>query len=116
MALRGGRNLAMKVPPTEWSNTVTFYRDVIGLPVIHSSSGSITFEFGSNRLWIDSVDGLQRAEIWLEIISDALESDEDQLTRACVTRCDDVETLPEQFPGFWIRNPAGLVHLVTSSE
>ena len=33
-----------------------------------------------------------------------------------VQRCDAVEELPEGFPGFWIRSPAGQVHLVCAEE
>jgi hypothetical protein len=30
----GGRNIAMKVPPHQWDETVRFYRDVVRLEVI----------------------------------------------------------------------------------
>jgi hypothetical protein len=33
-----------------------------------------------------------------------------------VVRCDEVEKLPPDLDGFWIMNPAGIVHLVCSPE
>lgn len=72
----GGRNIAMKVPPHVWDTTVQFYRDVIGLRVLERAPTlppSVGFEFGSNQLWVDRVDGLSQAEIWLELSTDDLQ-------------------------------------------
>lgn len=55
----GGRNIAMKVPPYKWEATVQFYRDVLGLKVIEHAPTvppSVSFEFGTNQLWIDRVE------------------------------------------------------------
>ena len=43
-----GRNIAMKVPPSQYEATVAFYRDVLGFPLIDEFAPSIVFEFGSN--------------------------------------------------------------------
>jgi hypothetical protein len=45
--------------------TIQFYRDVIGLKEITKHAPSIGFEFGPNNLWIDRVNGISQAEIWL---------------------------------------------------
>ena len=106
----------MKVPSAMWAKTVAFYRDGLGLRESNSSTTSVVFEFGSNRLWIDCVESMDQAEIWLEVVTDQFANDEQRLMSAGAIRCDDVEPLPEGFEGFWIRNPAGLVQLVTSTE
>ena len=50
---RGGRNIAIKVPPHEWEKTTAFYRDILGLPLIESMPdgiATVVFQFGSNQL------------------------------------------------------------------
>jgi hypothetical protein len=36
----GGRNIATKVPPHQWTATVAFYRDTLGLPELDNPFGS----------------------------------------------------------------------------
>lgn len=108
-----GRNIAMKVPPHQFETTVAFYRDVLGLPHIESYERSECFWFGSIRLWIDRVDRLSQAEIWLEIQSDDTDKAARALEAAGVVRCDEIEPLKASFDGFWIANPAGIVHLIS---
>ncbi|OOG23724.1 hypothetical protein B1C78_10605 [Thioalkalivibrio denitrificans] len=107
---RGGRNIAMKVPPHLYDATVRFYRDVIGLPVIEAPSA--VFEFGACRLWIDSVDGVSQAELWLELNTDNVKAAAAHLKSAGVVRRDEIEPLPEGFEGYWISSPASIIHLV----
>ncbi len=109
---RAGRNIAMKVPPHQFQATVSFYRDVIGLPHLGSHDNSEMFAFGDARLWIDRVAKMSQAEIWLEFQSDDTGKAAEALEASGVTRCDDIELLPDGFDGFWIMNPAGIVHLV----
>jgi predicted enzyme related to lactoylglutathione lyase len=112
---RGGRNIAMKVPPHLWDATVRFYRDVMGLKVIEVASAvptSVVFEFGANHLWIDRVEHVSQAEIWLELVADDVEAAAEYLKAAGVVRCDAVEPLPEGFEGFWITSPSSIIHLV----
>jgi catechol 2,3-dioxygenase-like lactoylglutathione lyase family enzyme len=66
-AFQGGRNIAMKVPPHQYDDTVRFYREVIGLKEVAELAPSIVFEFGANRLWLDRVKTLSQAEVWLEL-------------------------------------------------
>lgn len=115
----GGRNIAMKVPPHLWDATVQFYRDVVGLKVIEHAPTvppSVGFEFGANQLWIDRVDGLSQAEIWLELSTSDVEAAASHLKSAGVVRRDEIEPLPEGFAGFWITSPASIIHLISKPE
>jgi catechol 2,3-dioxygenase-like lactoylglutathione lyase family enzyme len=115
----GGRNIAMKVPPHVWEATVRFYRDVVGLKVIEHAPTvppSVGFEFGANQLWIDRVDGLSQAEIWLELIASDVQAAASHLESAGIVRRDEIEPLPEGFEGFWIRSPASIIHLVSRPD
>lgn len=111
-----GRNIAMKVPSHEYSRTVEFYKDVIGLPLIDREAESVIFQFGDKRLWIDREDQISRAEIWLEIVTNDVESAEKHLRNKGVIRRNRIEELPEGFEGFWITNPADIIHLVSSDR
>lgn len=113
---RGGKNIAIKVPPNQWQSTVDFYRNVAALPVVSDSAKSVAFSFGSNTLHIDRCEQLSQAEIWLELISNDVENARVYLEDAGVSRCDAIEELPDGFNGFWISSPASIVHLVSDSE
>jgi catechol 2,3-dioxygenase-like lactoylglutathione lyase family enzyme len=111
--LAGGRNIALKVPPHLYDATVQFYRDVVGLKVLENHLPAVGFEFGANQLWIDRVGGMSQAEIWLELVADDVPAAAKHLEAADVVRCDEIEPLPEGFEGFWISNPASIVHVVS---
>lgn len=111
-AFRAGSNLAMKVPPHEFEATVAFYRDVVGLEHLGRIGESETFAFGTLRLWIDRMPQLSQAEVWLELRTDDVAAAAEHLQAHRVVRCDAIEPLPEGLAGFWIANPAGIVHLV----
>lgn len=112
----GGRNIAQKVPPHQYEATVGFYRDVLGLKPIAELQPAAVFEFGASRLWIDRVEGLSQAEIWLELRTDDTAAAARRLEQAGAVRCDEIERLPEGFDGFWIASPAAIIHLVTSDQ
>ena len=115
----GGRNIAMKVPPHLWEETVRFYRDVLALETIaHDTAApsSVGFEFGPNRLWIDRVDGLSQAEIWLELTTSEVQEAAEHFKSTGVVRRDEIEQLPAGFEGFWIQNPASIIHLVSKPD
>lgn len=116
MTFRAGRNLAMKVPPHRWEETVAFYERTLGLPVRRREAASVVFDFGANVLWIDRVEHLSRAEVWLEVVADDVPGAAALLAKAGVVRCDAVEPLPEGFEGFWVVNPADIVHLVARTD
>lgn len=109
-----GFNIAMKVPPSAFDSTVNFYANVVGLRVKETpSTDSVVFDFGEKNLWIDRVECLTSPEVWLDIRTRDMEAARDHLASHQITRCDDVEELPEGMKAFWIRNPAGVVHLVS---
>ena len=96
----GGRNIAMKVPPHQWEQTVRFYRETVGLPKIdnpfESGPASVGFQFGANRLWIDRVPGVSQAELWLQLATDDTAAAAQRLAAAeGVARCDEIEPLGE---------------------
>lgn len=113
---RGGKNIAMKVPPHQWPSTVHFYRNVAALPVVSDSAESVAFSFGAMTLHIDLCEHLSQAEIWLELVSSDIDGAKAHLENEGVTRCDEVEKLPDGFNGFWISSPSSIVHLVSDSE
>lgn len=115
-----GTNIAMKVPAHEYDQTVAFYRDTLGFELIPLDSdedaNSIRFRFGDKVLWIDRVTTHSQTELWLEVITEDLDSAAKYLQLNEVVRCDDIEPLPEGFKGFWISSPANIIHLVTNSD
>ena len=115
----GGRNIAMKVPPHQWSATVAFYRDTLGLRVLDNpfTSGpeAVGFAFGHNQLWIDRVPGVSQAELWLQVTTADTATAADHLAAAGVVRCDEIEPLDGD-SAFWITSPAAVVHLVSEPD
>jgi len=115
----GGRNIAMKVPPYQWTATVAFYRDTLGLRELDNpfTSGpqSVGFAFGPNRLWIDRVPGMSQAELWLQVTTVDTEAAADHLATVGVARCDEIEPLDSD-SAFWVASPAGIVHLVSEPD
>lgn len=109
----GGRNIALKVPSHQYDATVQFYRDVLGLKVLQNHPPAVGFEFGSNQLWIDRAGGISQAELWLEIVTEDVAAASAHFEAAGVVRCDEIEPLPEGFNGFWISNPASIIHIVS---
>ncbi len=112
----GGRNIAMKVPPHLWEATVRFYRDILELKPIETHPTEVGFEFGSNQLWIDKVDSLSQAELWLELATDDIPAAAEHFKMANIVRRDEIEPLPEDFAGFWIQNPASIIHMVAKPD
>ncbi len=113
---RGGPNVAIKVPSHQFDATVNFYRDVLGLEELPGDGDSVSFKFGANRLWIDSVANLSKSEIWLEVATDDAESASRYLSANGVSRRDEVEQLPEDVRGFWVSDSAGNIILVHEPE
>jgi hypothetical protein len=112
---RAGRNIAMKVPAHEYEATLRFYRDILGLPVVPTEEPAPVFQFGLNRLWIDKEDHLSQAELWLELATDTPEQAKEYLVENGVVIRDEIEELPEHLNGFWITNPANIIHLVCAT-
>ncbi|MDE9451344.1 hypothetical protein J3R80_12785 [Aliiroseovarius sp. Z3] len=113
----GGKNIAMKVPPHQYEQTVAFYRNTLGLEEIGGPSGeAVGFKFGANNLWVDKVSAISQAELWLEIVTDDTEKAAEVLDKAGVARCDEIEELGKNFDGYWISSPASIIHLVDAKD
>lgn len=115
-AFRGGPNIALKLPPSVFDATLVFYRDVLGLPMLEQHRPNHVFQFGGNVLWLDRVEGLSQAEVWLEVIAPDTAAAKKHLAAHSIVRCDEIEALPEGFDGFWVLSPASIVHLVAASH
>src|SRR6266516_963473 len=112
----GGANIAMKCPAHTYDATVAFYRDTLALPVIEEVEHGVTFQFGPMRLWIDKVPNLSQPDIWLELSTNDTEAAASFLKVNGVMRRDEVEQLREDFDGFFISAPNGVIHLVIGHE
>ena len=112
-----GENIALKVPDHEYGQTIAFYRDILGLEEVDLPSAdgleSVTFKFGDKTLWIDRIPGISQAEIWLEVVTEDIEAAAAYFEKSGVVRRDEIEPLPEGFKGFWIANPANIIHLIS---
>ncbi len=110
-----GANIAMKIPARDYDRTVDFYRNVIGLPLLKESPGSVVLEFGGKQLWLDRTQQLSQAEIWLEIRTDDTAAAREFFLEGGVARRDEIKTLPDGSGAFWIANPCGIIHLIRPS-
>jgi len=106
----------MKLPPHLFEQTVSFYKDILRLPVLEEAVASVLFEFGASRLWLDRTDHFSQAELWLEVTTDDVPAAADYLAQEGTARRDEIEALPEGFEGFWISNPANVIHLVSRKQ
>lgn len=115
-----GENIAMKVPAHEFEKTVAFYRDVLGFEEIDAPSPddfeSVTFKFGDKKLWIDKIAGISQAEVWLEVLTDDIESASTYFRENNCIRRDEIEALPGGLKAFWLANPANIIHLVNEQN
>lgn len=113
----GGSNIALKIPQHLFDATEKFYRDVIGLPLAFTERAQSGFIFGEGStpqtLWLDRSAGTARSDVWLELRTADVEQAKRYLVAHGVTIADYLEPLPPGYRGFWIINPAGLVHLVS---
>ena len=114
--IKGGINIAMKVPSHQYEATLAFYRDVVGLEPFDDKAPARGFLLGPNRLWIDENATMSQAELWLELFTDDHKGALRQFEAAGVTRCDAIEPLGEGFRNGWIMNPANIVHMVREPD
>jgi hypothetical protein len=63
-------------------------------------------------LWIDRVEGISQAEVWLQVTTEDTQAAAKHLAAEKIVRRDEIEPLPEGFDGFWISSPASIIHLV----
>src|SRR2546429_8710627 len=112
----GGANIAIKGPSHTYDQTVPFYRETLGLPLIEEEKDGCIFQLGPNRRWIDKVPNLSHPDIWLELETNDTEAAASFLKVHGVTRRDEDELLSEDFNGFFISAPSGTIHLVIGPE
>lgn len=116
LKFRGGRNVAMKLPPHQYEAMIKFYRDTLGLEVQQTSDNSHAVDYGPIRLWLDRCPKTSHAELWLDIGTNDTKAAAKHLAAEGVVRCDAIEELPKNFDGYWIANSAGIVHIVSGYE
>lgn len=114
--IRGGINIAMKIPSHQYQATVAFYRDVVGLKPFTAKAPAVGFELGPNRLWLDEDATRSQAEVWLELFTDDHGDALRHLEGAGAVRCDALEPLEAGFRGGWVINPANIVHMVREPD
>lgn len=116
----GGINIAIKIPKSNYEQTIIFYRDILNLEVeekpITNRTVSRTHKvkFGGNTVWLDCVDNYTHSETWLELTTDDVPSATAYLASKNITTCDEIEELPENM--HWIKDPAGTVFIVKNKD
>lgn len=106
----GGPNIAIKVPEHVWSETIAFYRDVLGLK---QEGEDAIFSFGEGRrLHLDRRPQFPRGDVWLQIHTQDADAALAHLAGHGVPVRDELEGLPPRLRGHWISDPAGTVLLL----
>lgn len=113
-----GANIALKVPRHEFAKTIHFYEEILGWARKETPAPdpieTVVFDFGGKTLWVDKIDGLSQAEIWIEIVTADVAAAKAYLeAQGCRIR-NEIETLPPDVDGFWLSSPANIIHLVTA--
>lgn len=116
----GGTNIAMTIPAVRYDETLSFYRDVLGMhveeeaaPAVGMVSRSARTQFGPCTLWFDCVDNYARSDIWLELRTDDLDAALSHLEVHGVKPQDELEALPEGSRGHWVSNPVAVPHMLS---
>ncbi|MFI6291424.1 VOC family protein [Nonomuraea sp. NPDC050790] len=123
-AFTAGLNIAMKIPKAQYEATVAFYRDTLGFEVKEEDVGyaptvsaTHAVKFGPNTLWLDRVDNYSSPDLWLQLGTDDLDAATEELAAIGVHPIDEVEPLENLGSRtHWIKNPAGIVHLLAESR
>eukprot|EP01064_Diplonema_japonicum_P039610 TRINITY_DN9981_c0_g2_i1.p2 TRINITY_DN9981_c0_g2~~TRINITY_DN9981_c0_g2_i1.p2 ORF type:complete len:363 (+),score=127.25 TRINITY_DN9981_c0_g2_i1:34-1122(+) len=114
----GGNNFAIKCPYPKYESTVAFYREVLGLKVVHYCKNCCKIQWNDKMsLWIDCVETICTPVIWLEVSTASTEAARAYLKgRKRVSLRPEVETLPPGVDGFWISPPNDMVHLIRGPD
>ena len=109
-----GKNIAMNVLPEKFEETVKFYSEILGFRIVDSETPNcVGIAYGEQTLWIDANKKIKQPEIFFEISVTDLETAKEVLQSQNIEACENpFETLSETYRGFWVRNPAGVIHLV----
>jgi len=112
----GGANIAIKCPSHTYEQTVAFYRDTLGLPLIEEEKDGCIFNSVQTGCGSTMWPNLSHPDIWLELETNDTEAAAAFLKVHGVTQRDEVEQLREDFNGFFISAPNGVIHLVIGPE
>lgn len=112
MTFTGGPNIAMKLPQRLYADTLAFYRDTLGMRVIDENDAGAIIDFGPIRLNLDLVPGQSQTDLWLQVRTDDTQAAQSLLQAKGQQTCNEVETLPDGFDGFWVAAPSGTIHLI----
>jgi hypothetical protein len=113
--IRGGNNIALKVPTYCYEATLAFYRDTLQLPSAGEELGSPGFEFGGDTLWIDHRPTYPRSDVWLQIHAADVDAVAAELASDGVPLREEVEPY-DDVPGYWISDPSGVVIRLSPPE
>lgn len=115
---KGGINIAIKIPKVHFEETISFYRDILGFPLVEEkgemATRSYSCQFGPNKLWFDLMENYSQTDVWLELETDDLELATKYLCENNVPLRDEIEPFPEGLEAHWISNPAGIIYLLYS--
>jgi len=110
--VEAGRNIALKVPAFRHADTVAFYRDRVGLPVLQEREDTVLFAFGSVRLWVDRIEHQSQMDVWLELVTDDVEGATVALAAPVRQGLEPLGNVD----GRWISDPAGTVLLLRNRD
>ena len=115
---KGGCNIAIKCPATKYLSTVAFYRETLGLPILHYCPSCSKIKWSeTTSLWIDCLPSLTSHSVWLEINTSSTEAARSYLKgRKRVSMRPDVEIIPPGVDGFWVSPPNDMVHLIRGPD
>ena len=114
-AFAAGVNVAMKLPERLYEDTLAFYRDTLGMPVLEERDDGALVQFGPIRLHLDRLPRQSQTDIWLQVVTPDTAAAAQHLARHGIEPCNEVEPLPKRFDGFWIASPSSTIHLVVAS-
>ena len=110
----GGANIAIKCPYHTYEQTIAFYRDTLGLPLLEEEPEGCILQFGPVKLWIDRVPNISHPDIWLELETNDTEAAAAYLKNHGVPRRDEVEQLRES--GRFRFDPIGEVRSIKTCD
>jgi len=121
MKIKGGKNIAIKLSPSKYEETLHFYTQVLGFSATEIESPdhptvkkSAKIQFGDNTLWLDHMQAEDRTEAWFELLTDDMSTTESHLRQHGIVFEDDLEQIPDSM--HWIRDPAGNVFIIKESK
>eukprot|EP01060_Flectonema_neradi_P003650 TRINITY_DN1235_c1_g3_i1.p1 TRINITY_DN1235_c1_g3~~TRINITY_DN1235_c1_g3_i1.p1 ORF type:complete len:368 (+),score=76.54 TRINITY_DN1235_c1_g3_i1:66-1169(+) len=115
---KGGCNIAVKCPSTKYLSTVAFYRETLGLKILHYCPSCTKMKWSNTcSLWVDCLPSLTSHAVWLEINTSSTDAARGYLKgRKRVSMRPEVEIIPPGVDGFWISPPNDMVHLIRGPD